>query len=102
MDLKQTLTELGINIGMSVGGFLGSLVLVGRQEGASLRTQLFSILAGTLSANYLTPLAITLLGIELESAQFAMAFLVGFSGLRAVETLSNYFHKKVQAKGDES
>ena len=56
MDLKQTLTELGINIGMSVGGFLGSLVLVGRQEGAPLRTQLFSILAGTLSANYLTPL----------------------------------------------
>ena len=54
MDLKQTLTELGINIGMSVGGFLGSLVLAGRQEGAPLRTQLFSILAGTLSANYLT------------------------------------------------
>jgi hypothetical protein len=102
MDLKQTLTELGINIGMSIGGFLGSLVLVGRQEGASLRTQLFSILAGTLSANYLTPLAITLLGIELESAQFAMAFLIGFSGLRVVETLSNYFHKKVQAKGNES
>ncbi len=102
MSLKQMMMELGINVGMSVGGFFGSLLLVGKQKGASIRTQLFSILAGTLSANYLTPLAITFLGIELESAQFAMAFLVGFSGLRVVETLSNYFHKKVESKGNES
>jgi hypothetical protein len=99
MDLKQTLTELGINIGMSVGGFLGSLLLVGKQKGASLRTQLFSILAGTLSANYVTPLAVNFLGVELESAKFAMAFIVGFSGLRLVETLSDRLHKKVD---DES
>jgi hypothetical protein len=99
MDIKQTLTELGINIGMSVGGFLGSLLLVGKQKGASLRTQLFSILAGTLSANYVTPLAVNFLGVELESAKFAMAFIVGFSGLRLVETLSDRLHKKVD---DES
>lgn len=87
--------DLGINIGMSVGGFLGSLVLVGKQKGASIRTQLFSILAGTLSANYLTPLAIDFFGVKYESAEFALAFIVGFSGLRLVETLSNRLHKKV-------
>lgn len=91
--------ELGINVGMSLGGFFGSLLLVGKQKGASIRTQLFSILAGTLSANYITPLAVNFLGIELESAKFAAAFLVGFSGLRLVETLSERLHKKVD---DES
>jgi hypothetical protein len=99
MSLKQMMMELGINVGMSVGGFFGSLLLVGKQKGASIRTQMFSILAGTLSANYITPLAVNFLGIELESAKFAMAFIVGFSGLRLVETLSDRLNKKA---GDES
>lgn len=99
MSVKQMLMELGINVGMSVGGFFGSLLLVGKQKGASIRTQMFSILAGTLSANYITPLAVNFLGIELESAKFAAAFLVGFSGLRLVEAISDRLHKKVQ---DES
>ena len=89
MSLKQMMMELGINVGMSVGGFFGSLLLVGKQKGASIRTQMFSILAGTLSANYITPLAVN----------FAMAFIVGFSGLRLVETISERLHKKVD---DES
>ena len=97
MSLKQMMMELGINVGMSVGGFFGSLLLVGKQKGASIRTQMFSILAGTLSANY--PLAVNFLGVELESAKFAMAFIVGFSGLRLVETISERLHKKVD---DES
>jgi hypothetical protein len=99
MSLKQMMMELGINVGMSLGGFFGSLLLVGKQAGASIRTQLFSILAGTLSANYVTPLAVNFLGVELESAKFAMAFIVGFSGLRLVETISDRLHKKVD---DES
>ena len=99
MSIKQMMMELGINVGMSVGGFFGSLLLVGKQKGASIRTQLFSILAGTLSANYITPLAVNFLGVELESAKFAMAFIVGFSGLRLVETLSERLNKKA---GDES
>lgn len=99
MSFKQMLMELGINVGMSLGGFFGSLLLVGKQKGASIRTQMFSILAGTLSANYITPLAVNFLGIELESAKFAAAFLVGFSGLRLVEAISDHLHKKVQ---DES
>jgi hypothetical protein len=44
-----------------------------------------SLIAGTLSANYLTPLAITAFGLQNSSSQYAVAFMLGFLGLRGVE-----------------
>ena len=85
IQFKQFLLEVGINIGMALSGFFGSLLLVGKQKDADIRTQLFSVVAGTLSANYITPLIVDVTNLQMQSAQFAIAFLVGFGGLKVVE-----------------
>lgn len=92
-QIKQFLLEIGINLGMALSGFFGSILLVGKQKGADLRTQAFAVIAGTLSANYVTPLIVDVANLQMQSAQFAIAFLVGFSGLKLVEHLdAKYIH----------
>jgi hypothetical protein len=103
LQVKQFLLEIGINIGMALSGFFGSLLLVGKQKDADIRTQLFSVIAGTLSANYVTPLVVDIANLDMQSAQFAIAFLVGFGGLKLVEHLdAKYIHPITKVKEDES
>lgn len=102
MQVKQFLLEIGINIGMALSGFFGSLLLVGKQKDADIRTQMFSVVAGTLSANYITPLVVDVANLEMQSAQFAIAFLVGFGGLKIVEYMdAKYIHPLGKEKRDE-
>ena len=49
--MKDTLRELGINIGLLVAGFAGSLVTVKKDGHKDWFTTLTSLIAGTLSAN---------------------------------------------------
>ena len=98
IQFKQFLLEVGINIGMALSGFFGSLLLVGKQKDADIRTQLFSVVAGTLSANYITPLIVDVTNLQMQSAQFAIAFLVGFGGLKVVE----YMHIKYITPGKKN
>lgn len=103
IQFKQFLLEIGINIGMALSGFFGSLLLVGKQKNADIRTQLFSVIAGTLSANYITPLVVDVANLEMQSAQFAIAFLVGFGGLKVVEWMdAKYIHPIAKPSKDES
>lgn len=103
LQVKQFLLEIGINIGMALSGFFGSLLLVGKQKDADIRTQMFSVIAGTLSANYVTPLVVDVANLDMQSAQFAIAFLVGFGGLKIVEWLDHkYIHPIVKKQADES
>jgi hypothetical protein len=83
--MKETLRDLGINIGLLVAGFAGSLVLVKQDGHKSWFGTITSLLAGTLSANYLTPVAVSSAGLENSSSQYAVAFILGFLGLRGVE-----------------
>jgi hypothetical protein len=83
--MKDLLRDLGINLGLLVAGFAGSLVLVKQDGHKSWFSTIMSLIAGTLSANYLTPLAITAFGLQNSSSQYAVAFMLGFLGLRGVE-----------------
>jgi hypothetical protein len=93
--MKDFLQELGINIGMSVAGLFGSLVMVGKTSAYELKKTLFSILAGICAANYLTPLATDILSnLDISNYQFALAFLMGFLGLRGIEIISDKLLKR--------
>lgn len=86
--------NIGMNVGLAVSGFFGSLLLVGKQKEQNLRDQIFSVIGGTMSANYLTPVVIDSLKLETESLHYGVAFVIGFGGLKVVEYLSNkWFHK---------
>lgn len=93
--MGDILKDLGINIGLSVAGFFGSLLLIGKTSAFDLRTTFTSIIAGVTSANYITPMVVDLLKIKGESYTFSIAFLMGFLGLRGVEVLSNKLLKNV-------
>jgi hypothetical protein len=94
--MKEFLSELGINVGMSVAGFFGSLLMVGKSSAFDLKTTFTAIIAGTASANYLTPTVVDLLKLQGTDYVFSMAFLIGFLGLKLVESFSKKLFKSVQ------
>jgi ABC-type uncharacterized transport system permease subunit len=83
--VKDLIRDLGINIGLLLAGFAGSLVMVKQDGHKDWWTTGTSLVAGTLSANYLTPLAVDALGIKGSNTQYACAFVLGFLGLHGVE-----------------
>jgi hypothetical protein len=83
--MKEFLMDLGFNIGLAMSGLLGSLVTIWRsKKKMNVKEQALSLIAGTLSANYLTPLVISFMDLK-DNTQFGVAFVVGFGGLKAVE-----------------
>jgi hypothetical protein len=83
--MKEFLMDLGFNIGLAMSGLLGSLVTIWRsKKKMNVKEQALSMVAGTLSANYLTPLVISFMDLK-DNTQFGVAFVVGFGGLKAVE-----------------
>ena len=94
--MKEFLMSIGINVGLAVSGFFGSLLLVGQQKEQNVREQIVSILGGTMSANYLTPVAIDILKFENDSINFGVAFVIGFGGLKVVEYLHHKWFDKIK------
>ena len=94
--MKEFLMSIGINVGLAVSGFFGSLLLVGQQKQQSVREQIISILGGTMSANYLTPVVIETLNFENDSINFGVAFVIGFGGLKVVEYLYHKWFDKIK------
>lgn len=92
--MKDTLRELGINIGLLVAGFAGSLLTVKRDGHKDWFTTVTSLLAGTLSANYLTPIVVDFFRMQNSNTQYAAAFIMGFLGLHGVEYVIDRFRKK--------
>lgn len=87
--MKDQLRDLGINIGLIVAGFAGSLMTVKKDGHKDWFTTITSLMAGTLSANYLTPVVIDILSIGNSNTQYAAAFVLGFLGLHGVEYVIN-------------
>lgn len=92
--MKDQLRDLGINIGLIVAGFAGSLMTVKKDGHKDWFTTITSLMAGTLSANYLTPVVIDILSIGNSNTQYAAAFVLGFLGLHGVEYVINRFWPK--------
>jgi len=86
IDLKT----YGIDIGTVISGAFGAVLLITKTGVPNTTKALCGLLGGAASANYLTPTIISL--ARLDSAHdyhYAIAFLMGFLGLRGVEFFSN-------------
>jgi Na+/H+ antiporter NhaB len=93
--MKQLLQEIGFNIGISVAGFFGSLILIGKKQSNNLKTTFFAIVTGVASANYITPIIVDILRMD-EKYQMSVAFILGFLGVKGVEFVSSYLLEKSQ------
>jgi hypothetical protein len=91
--MNEILKDIGINIGLIVAGFFGSLLMLSKNSSENLKSTLISIVTGVASANYLTPLVIEMFKVERQSYTLSIAFILGFLGLKGVEYITSKFIK---------
>lgn len=98
----DTLKDVGINIGLIVAGFFGSLLMINKQSAESIKSTLMSIVAGVASANYLTPIVIDMFRVEKQTYTLSIAFILGFLGLKGVEVITSKFIKNTNGDNNKS
>jgi hypothetical protein len=88
MDEK---TQVAINAQQVIAGFVGAIIMVLKQKGQrSLWTNMASVIAGTASATYLTPIVGKMLNQTDPNYLLGFAFLLGALGLRSIEVFADY------------
>jgi hypothetical protein len=86
----MNLKEEGIDLGLALAGLFGSILMSSREASQNLPAAITSLIGGAASANYVTPLVLKMAHLEGEPQfGYAIAFLLGFLGLRGVEILSS-------------
>jgi hypothetical protein len=100
--MNDILKDIGINIGLIVAGFFGSLLMLGKNSTENLKSTLISIVTGVASANYLTPLVIEMFKVEKQTYTLSIAFILGFLGLKGVEYIISKFIKNDNRNNSKS
>lgn len=97
--IEAFLVRYGIDIGFLISGFFGALLLVSKNSAQKISTTIASILAGTACANYLTPVVMNTLpdGVQ-TNGKYAVAFVMGFMGLKGLELIIDKFFIKAEVK----
>lgn len=94
--MKLFLQEIGIEVIVFIAGLAGGITSLTTKPKNMTRSQQFlSVLAGGFTANYLTPLTGHWLNLS-DNSLYGVAFLLGYSGLKAVELLMKKFHSNIE------
>ena len=89
MDSSQTtLQQYGIDIGLLISGVFGAILLTSKGSAMNLGRTFSSLVGGAASANYITPVIISITKLENLHFQYSIAFILGYLGLRGVEYFS--------------
>lgn len=91
--MNDILRDIGINVGLIVAGFFGSLLMINKDSSENLKQTLISMVAGVASANYLTPIVIDMFSIQKQTYTLSIAFILGFLGLKGIELIVSKFVK---------
>jgi hypothetical protein len=86
----MNLKDEGIDIGFAIAGLFGALLMMSKTAGLNAGRTVLATVGGAASANYVTPLILHVTKLENDPTySYAIAFLLGFAGLRAIETLTS-------------
>jgi hypothetical protein len=86
----MNLKEEGIDIGFAIAGLFGALLMMSKTAGLNAGRTVLATVGGAASANYVTPLILHVTKLDNDPTySYAIAFLLGFAGLRAIETLTS-------------
>jgi hypothetical protein len=85
VDLK----EYGIDVGLLISGLFGSILLTSKDSARNLGKTISSLVGGAASANYITPVVISITKLDDTHFHYGIAFLLGFLGLKGIEFFSN-------------
>ena len=83
------LKEYGIDIGLLISGLFGAILLTSKNSAKNLGKTVSSLIGGAASANYITPIVITVAKLDDQHYHYGIAFLLGFLGLKGIEFFSN-------------
>ena len=83
------LTQYGIDVGLLISGLFGAILLTSKGSAMNLGRTFSSLVGGAASANYITPVIISISKLENVHFHHSIAFLLGFLGLKGVEFFSN-------------
>lgn len=99
MDQQPNDTNYGIDIGLLLAGFFGAFILALTTKNQTVGKAITSILAGALCANYLTPIALNFMPEYIrDNGKYGTAFIMGFIGLKTLETIYDIVSKKIKSK----
>jgi len=82
------LESIGIRVGFLIAGLFGAVLMTTKKAAATIGQTTLSIVGGAAAANYLTPVVLKVSKLDGTESGYAIAFLLGFAGLRAVELAS--------------
>ena len=84
VDLKT----YGIDVGLLMSGLFGAILLTSKGSAMNLARTVYSLVGGAASANYITPVVVSFTKLNDTHFHYAIAFLLGFLGLKGVEYFS--------------
>ena len=98
-DFHTHLLRYGLDLGFLLSGFFGALLLSIKKKKQKLSKTISCIFAGTICANYMTPLVLTFAppGIQ-EKGKYAMAFMMGYMGLKGLEYIVDFITEYVDSR----
>lgn len=85
LNLKQ----YGLDVGLLISGLFGAILLTSKNSSKNLGRTISSLLGGAASANYITPIVISVAKLDDQHYHYGIAFLLGFLGLKGIEYFSN-------------
>ena len=85
------LKEYGIDVGLLISGLFGAILLTSKGSAMNLTRTVSSLIGGAASANYITPIVVSVAKLDDNRYHYGIAFLLGFLGLKGIE----YFSKKL-------
>jgi hypothetical protein len=94
----QYLKNIGIDVGLLMSGLFGAILLLSKNAAEDLRTTILSLIGGAASANYMTPIILDMFKINTPNANYGIAFLLGFLGLKGVELVTEKIFGKQEKK----
>ena len=98
-DFHTQLLKYGIDIGFLLSGFFGALLLSIKKKKQKLSKSIACIFAGTICANYLTPLILNFAPTSIqEKGKYAVAFMMGYMGLKGLEFIVDFITDYVDSK----
>ena len=72
----HNLKEYGLDIGLIISGLFGSILLTSKNSSKNLGKTISSLIGGAASANYITPIVITLAKLDDQHYHYGIAFCI--------------------------
>lgn len=102
-DFNTSFLKYGIDLGFILSGFFGALLLSLKNKKKSVGKSISTIIAGTASANYLTPLILNFAPESIhDKGKYAVAFMMGYIGLKGLETIIDVCSEHLRSKIDST